>query len=220
MQHICNRPHAKKTGNYAKKKSIRAAEQDRPDVKAKRDVWHDDLKDVDPQRLVFLDESSINTSMTRRYGRSPRGQRVTAAVPHGAWKTLTLTAAIRIGGVSACAVFDSAMDRLCFESYIEQLLVPTLSDGDVIIMDNLSAHKSNAVIKAVEKVGARVLLLPPYSPDFNPIEKMFSKAKEGLRALSERTIPGLMNAIGTVLRTVTAKDICGWFQSCGYRYKQ
>lgn len=158
--------------------------------------------------------------MTRRYGRSPRGQRVTAATPHGAWKTLTLTAAIRAGGVSACAVFDSAMDRLCFESYIEQLLLPTLSKGDVVVMDNLPAHKSKAVVEAIEKVGARVLLLPPYSPDFNPIEKMFSKAKEGLRALSERTIPGLMNAIGTVLRTVTAKDICGWFRSCGYHYKQ
>ena len=157
--------------------------------------------------------------MTRRYGRSPRGQRVNASAPHGAWKTLTLTAAIRADGVSACAVFDSAMDRLCFESYVEQLLVPTLSKEDVVIMDNLPAHKSNAVVNAIEKVGARVLLLPPYSPDFNPIEKMFSKAKEGLRALSERTIPGLMNAIGTVLRTVTAKDICGWFRSCGYRYK-
>ena len=112
------------------------------------------------------------------------------------------------------------MDRLCFESYVEQLLVPTLSKEDVVIMDNLPAHKSNAVVNAIEKVGARVLLLPPYSPDLNPIEKMFSKAKEGLRAMSERTIPGLMNAIGSVLRTVTAKDICGWFQSCGYRYKQ
>lgn len=158
--------------------------------------------------------------MTRRYGRAPRGQRVHAAAPHGAWKTLTLTASIRIAGASACGVFDSAMDRLCFESYIEQLLVPTLSKGDVVIMDNLPAHNSKAVVNAIEAVGARVLMLPPYSPDFNPIEKMFSKVKEGLRAMSERTVLGLMNAIGTVLRTVTAKDACGWFRSCGYRYKQ
>lgn len=158
--------------------------------------------------------------MTRRYGRSPRGHRVHSSASHGAWKTLTLTAAIRAGGVSACAVFDAAMDRLCFESYVEQLLVPTLSKGDVVIMDNLPAHKSKAVIKAVEEIGAKVLMLPPYSPDFNPIEKMFSKAKEGLRAMSERTIPGLMSAIGTVLRTVSAKDIRGWFRSCGYHYKQ
>jgi hypothetical protein len=112
------------------------------------------------------------------------------------------------------------MDRLCFESYIEQLLLPTLSEGDVVIMDNLPAHKSKAVVEAIEEVGTRVLLLPPYSPDFNPIEKMFSKTKEGLRAMSERTIPGLMNALGIALRTVTAKDISGWFRSCGYHYKQ
>ena len=112
------------------------------------------------------------------------------------------------------------MDRLCFESYIEQLLLPTLSEGDVVVMDNLPAHKSKAVVEAIEEVGAKVLLLPPYSPDFNPIEKMFSKAKEGLRAMSELTIPGLMNAIGTVLRTVTSKDICGWFRICGYGYEQ
>ena len=136
------------------------------------------MKDVDPKRLVFLDESSVNTSMTRRYGRSPRGQRVNAAAPHGAWKTLTLTAAIRAGGVSACAVFDSAMDRLCFESYIEQLLLPTLSEGDVVVMDNLPAHKSKAVVEAIEEVGAKVLLLPPYSPDSIRSKRCFPRRKK------------------------------------------
>ncbi len=158
--------------------------------------------------------------MTRRYGRSPHGQRVHAAAPHVAWKTLTLTAAIRIGGVSACAVCDIAMDRLCFESYVEQLLVQTLSKGDVVIMCNLPAHYSKAVVIAIEDIGASVLMLPPDSPDFNPIEKMFSKAKEGLRAMSGRTVPGWMTAIGTVLRTVTTMDICVWFRSCGYHNKQ
>lgn len=112
------------------------------------------------------------------------------------------------------------MDRLCFESYIEQLFVPMLLKGDVVIMDNLSAHKSKAVKEAVEAIGARVLMLSLYSPDFNPIEEMFSKIKEGLRAIFERTIPGLMNTIGTVLRTFTPKDISGWFRSCGYPDKQ
>lgn len=131
-----------------------------------------------------------------------------------------LTTAIRVGCVSAWAVFDCAIDRFRFESYIDRSLVPTISKGDAVIMDNLPAHKSAAVVKAIEEAGTRGLMLPPFSPDFEPIEMIFSKPKMELRAMSKRAVPGLMSAIGTVLRTVKAKDNCGWFRKCGYDYKQ
>jgi len=170
--------------------------------------------------LVFLDESGATTAMTRRYGRAPRGQRVDGAVPHGHWKVLTLTAAVRLGGVGGCMVLDGATDAMVFETYAERVLGPTLRPGDVVVMDNLGSHKRPPPIAAIEAAGAEVRFLPPYSPDLNPIEKMFSKVKEALRAAAARTVDGLIDAIGTALRSVTDRDILGWFRSCGYRYTQ
>jgi hypothetical protein len=126
---------------------------------------------VDPSRLVLLDETGATTAMTRRYGRAPRGQRVDAAVPHGHWKVVTLTAAVRLGSVGACLAFEGATNATCFEAYIGECLVPTLKAGDIVIMDNLSCHKGAEVERLIRAAGAEVRYLPAYSPDLNPIEK-------------------------------------------------
>jgi transposase len=171
---------------------------------------------LDASRFVFLDETGSNTAMARRYGRAPRGQRVDGPVPHGHWKSVTLTAAIRLGGVGGCLAFDGATDAVTFESYVEQVLVPTLRHGDVVVMDNLGAHKGEEVERLIRGAGAEVRYLPAYSPDFNPIEKMFSKLKTYLRKAATRSVDRLIEAMGDGLRLVTHEDIAGWFRSCGY----
>ena len=213
-------PGTASAGDHAQKKSLRAAEQDRPELIAARDAWRAEFAAVDPSRLVFLDETGTTTAMTRRYGRAPRGERVAEGVPHGHWKVLTLTAAIRLGGVGGCLALDGATDGMVFETYAERLLAPGLRPGDIVIMDNLPAHKHGPAAAAIRSAGAEVRFLPPYSPDLNPIEKMFSKVKEALRAAAARTIDGLIDAIGEALSKVTDRDIHGWFRSCGYRYVQ
>ena len=154
--------------------------------------------------------------MARRYGRAPRGVRVDGAVPQGHWKAVTLTAAIRIDGVGGCLAFDGATNAATFESYVEAVLVPTLRPGDIVVMDNLPAHKGAEVERLIRGAGAGVRYLPAYSPDLNPIEKMFSKLKTFLRKAAARTVERLHGAIGDALRSMTHQDIAGWFRSCGY----
>lgn len=168
------------------------------------------------KNLVFLDESSAKTNMTRLYGRAEGGQRVLDHTPHGHWKSTTMLSAIRLGGVmrEATAVFDGAMNKPTFEAWVEYELVPSLKPGDVVVMDNLSSHKGKAVRQLIESVDARLVYLPPYSPDLNPIEQMWSKAKSYLRKVSARSLLALEYAIGEALDTVTAQDIYGWFQKC------
>ena len=168
---------------------------------------------------MFLDESGATTAMDRTYGRA-RGRRVNGPVPHGHWKVVTLTAAVRLGGVGACLAFDGATNTACFEAYVGTCLVPTLREGDIVIMDNLSCHKTAEVERLVRSAGTAVRYLPAYSPDLNPIEKMFSKVKERLRSAAARTVDALIGAIGDALRAVTPGDISGWFDHCGYRYVQ
>ena len=158
--------------------------------------------------------------MTRRYGRANRGTRVDAAVPHGHWKVLTLTAAVRLDGVGACLVFEGATNTTSFESYVGQCLVPTLRPGDIVVMDNLSCHKTAEVERLIGSAGAEVRYLPAYSPDLNPIEMLFSKFKEFLRAAEARTVETLIDAMGDALRSMTISDILGWFNHAGYRYSQ
>ena len=220
MQHSGGASDAQAVGPHSKKKSQRAAEQDRPELKAQREDWREEFAEIDPARLVFLDESGATTTMTRRHGRAPSGVRVDGAVPHGYWKIITITAAIRISGVGACLTFDGATNTACFETYVEKCLVPTLKPGDIVIMDNLSSHKTAEVARLIRSVGAEVRYLPPYSPDLNPIELMFSKLKTFLRKVAKRTVNGLIEAIGDGLRTVTPKDIHGWFHHDGYRLNQ
>ena len=167
-------------------------------MKRQRAEWRERAAAVDPTRLVFLDETGTTTAMDRTYGRAPSGVRVDGPVPHGHWKTLTLTAAVRLGGVpeAACLVFDGATDTACFEAYVERCLVPALRPGDIVVMDNLGCHKRAEVERLVRSAGAEVWYLPPYSPDMNPIERLFSKLKEALRAAAARTVEALIGAMG------------------------
>ena len=157
--------------------------------------------------------------MDRTHGRAPSGVRVDGPVPHGHWLVTTLTAAVRLGGIPepACLAFLGATDAMAFETYAERCLAPTLRPGDIVVMDNLASHKRPPPIAAIEAAGASVRFLPPYSPDLNPIEKMFSKLKAHLRKAKARTIDSVRDAIADGLRTVTASDIAGWFKSSGYR---
>ena len=143
-------------------------------MKAARADWRAEFAGVDPSRLVFLDESGASTAMARRYGRAPRGARVDAAVPHGHWKVVTLTAAVRLGGVGACLAFDGATDAASFETYVRECLVPSLRPGDIVVMDNLSCHKGPEVERLIRSAEAVVRYLSSYSPDLNPIEPLFS----------------------------------------------
>lgn len=185
---------------------------------AERAAWRREFAAVDPARLVFLDESGASTAMDRNYGRSASGKRVDGPVPHGHWKVVTLTAAVRLGGIPevACLAFDGATNATAFEVYAERCLAPALQPGDIVVMDNLSSHKRPPPIAAIEAAGATVRFLPAYSPDLNPIEKMFSKLKAFLRKEKARSIDALYDALGHGLRTVTNSDIAGWFRSCGY----
>lgn len=200
----------------SQKKSLRAAEQDRPEVKAQRQAWQEMVAGLDPHRLVFLDESGAKTNMTRLYGRSFDGQRVVDATPHGHWCTTTMLSAIRVDGSTAPMVIEGPTDTEVFEAYVGQVLTHSLRPGDIVVMDNLAPHKKPSVIAAIEAAGAEVWFLPPYSPDFNPIEKMWSKIKAFLRKAKARTWEALLAAIKEALQEVSASDARNWFQSCGY----
>jgi transposase len=154
--------------------------------------------------------------MARLRGRCEKGQRLRLHQPHGHWKTTTMISAIRIDGVTAPFVVEGAVDSEVFRVYVKRVLVPTLKDGDVVVMDNLQPHKASGVREAIESAGASLLYLPPYSPDFNPIEPMWSKAKQGLRSIAARTVEALFEAVGTVLNNVTPTDCIGFFRGCGY----
>ena len=155
--------------------------------------------------------------MTRIYGRAPPGERVVDAVPQEHWKIKTLAGAVRLGeGVTAALAFDGATDGPAFLSFAQCSLAPTLRPGDVVILDNLQPHKAAGVREAIESAGARVLFLPPYSPDLSPIEPMWSKVKQHLRSAKARTDDGLIDAMGDALRSVTPEDVCGYFEHCGY----
>ena len=158
----------------------------------------------------------MKTNLTRAYGRGPTSERVVEYVPHGHWLTTTFVAALRTTGLAAPMVVDGAINGELFVAYVEQILAPTLRPGDVVVMDNLSSHKVAGVGKAIRKAGADVLYLPPYSPDLNPIEKMWSKVKALLRSAAARTKDALDAAIAAALAAVTADDCRGWFASCGY----
>ena len=173
---------------------------------------------MDLGRLVFVDESGAKTNMTRRYGRAIAGQRAVDDTPSGHWCTTTMLSSVRLDGSTACMVVDGATTKDIFEAYVEQILLPTIKAGDIVVLDNLSAHKSQRVRELMESVGAELWYLPAYSPDLNPIEKMWSKVKSILRTLKARTKETLIHAIATALEMVTANDAKGWFESCGYGY--
>lgn len=165
---------------------------------------------------MFIDETGLSTKMARLRGRAPRGERCRAGVPHGHWKTTTFTGALRLTGMTAPFVYDGAMNGNVFLAYVEQVLAPTLRPGNVVIMDNLPAHKAAGVRDAIEAAGASLLYLPPYSPDFNPIENAFAKLKALLRAKAARTITALWDTAGSVLDLFTPAECQNYFKAAGY----
>lgn len=169
-------------------------------------------------KLVFIDESGAKTNMTRLYGRAKQGQRAFDNAPSGHWNTTTMISSMRLDGSTACMVVDGATNKDIFQAYVEHILLSTLKTGDIVVMDNLSAHKNQKVRDLIESVGAQLWFLPPYSPDLNPIEKMWSKIKSILRTIKARTEESLINAVAKALDKVTANDVKGWFQSCGYMF--
>jgi transposase len=201
----------RKLGLPRKKKVPRAAEQDRPDVQERRREFCEELAGLDPRRLVFVDECGANTAMTRTHGRAPVGQRVYTNAP-GRWESITLTCGLRLSGVTAALAFPGATNTGVFETYVEEVLVPELKAGDVVIWDNLKPHESEEAIEAVEAAGARVVPLPPWSPDLTPIEEMVSKVKGSLRSAAARTKETAYAAFGSALHDVTLNNIAGWFQ--------
>ncbi|AMB43373.1 transposase [Methylobacterium sp. AMS5] len=185
-------------------------------MRAEREDWFEAQDELDPDKLVFFDETATTTSMVRRYGWAPRGERCRVAVPHGHWKTTTVTAALRTNGVAATALFDGATNGKRFRAYVTDTLVPVLKRGDTVIMDNLGAHKVAGVREAIQAVGAKLLYLPPYSPDFNPIEQVFAKLKADLRKAAARTFPDLKAAIRSAFDSLTPKACRNCLTAAGY----
>ncbi len=171
---------------------------------------------LDPGRLVFLDETGAKTNMARTHGYAPRGERLVGSAPYARWRTTTFVGALRAGGFIAPLAVDGALNGELFRAYVEQQLAPALRPGDVLVLDNLSCHLAAGVREAVERAGARLLYLPAYSPDLNPIELAFSKLKRLLRQAAERTVEGLWSALGRLLDRFSAEECRGYFRHCGY----
>lgn len=201
---------------HIQKKSAHAAEQQRPDVLKRRLEWFEGQPDLDPTKLVFIDETGASTNLARKAGRCQRGRRLRAAVPHGHYKTVTLVAGLSLCGLVASKVFDRPINAALFEERVEACLVPTLSKGDIVVMDNLPAHKGPRVELLIKTAGAELRYLPPYSPDMNPIEKAFSKLKADLRKLAERTVGGLIRALETCAGIFKPVECANYFAACGY----
>lgn len=207
---------AGRDGIATQKKSLHAAEQDTPATRLQRRLWWQETSQIDPAKLIFLDESGVTTQMTRRYARSRRGQRVGEATPCRHWRTLTVLGAVRASGWVGAMTIEAATDGDIFLAYLEQVLGPQLQPGDVVVMDNLAAHKVAGVCRLIESRGAQLLYLPPYSPDFNPIEKCWSKVKQLLRGAKARSLPVLEVAVADALAAVTPHNIQACFHHCGY----
>lgn len=175
------------------------------------------MADIDPARLVFVDESGANITLTPRYGRAPRGHPCVAAIPRTWGHNTTLLAAMTLGGVQTAVVIEGAVDRAVFDQFVAQFLVPRLTPGQVVVWDNLSVHQSARARELIAAAGCQVVFLPAYSPDCNPIELAFAKLKGLVRRANPRTVAGLWAAIGTGLDRITAQDAHGWFRHCGYQ---
>ena len=204
--------------SHAKKKTLIAAEQDRQDVVEARRQWAVTQLAIDPDRVVFIDETWAKTNMTRTYGRSHRGARLRAKTPYARWETTTFLGAMRSTGFVAPLCVEGAINGQLFAAWVEQHLVKTLREGDVVVMDNLSSHKTRGVAAAIEAAGAEVRYLPPYSPDLNPIELAFSKFKKLLRDGARRTTEKLWELCGQALDLFTESECRNYLRHCGYRY--
>jgi transposase len=195
---------------------VYASEQDREDVAAARAQWRAGQRQLDPKRLIFLDETGTSTNMARLRGRGPRGERVFGKVPNGHWKITTFVACLRHNAITAPFVIDQPMNGAIFRVYLERCVVPTLKPGDILIMDNLPAHKNEDVRDIIQAADANLRYLPAYSPDLNPIEQAFAKIKSHLRKAEERSIPALWDRIGAILDGFSAAECQNFFSHDGY----
>jgi transposase len=203
-------------GVTTKKKSLHASERETPRVQQTRARYQQQLTALDLQRLKFVDESGVNLAMTRRYGRAPSGERVLGHVPQNYGQNVTMLGALGVHGLHAVMTVEGATDSEVFRVYIKQVLAPTLTPGDIVVMDHLGAHKAVGIQQAIARRGARLRYLPPYSPDLSPIELCWSKVKTALRQAKARTRAALDMAIAGALGTITSSDAQGWFHHCGY----
>jgi len=185
-------------------------------VRAARRSYRDEAEDFDLRRLKFVDESGVNVAMTRLYGRAPRGERVVGSAPQNYGENVTMLGALSATGLSALMTVDGATDGEVFAAFVREVLAPTLEPGDIVVLDNLGAHRCAAAREAVEARGARLVFLPPYSPDLNPIERCWSKIKASLRGAKARTREALEAAIRRAIAAVTESDARAWFKHCGY----
>jgi transposase len=197
---------------------LHADEQEQADVQAARRAWSEAQPGMDIEKLVFIDETWISTSMTRHYGRAPRGQRCIASAPHGHWETTTIVASLRHQQLTAPLVADGPMDGELFLAHVRQFLCPTLRPGDIVVLDNLSSHKVAGVKQAIAAADATLIYLPPYSPDLNPLEKLFAKLKALLRKAAKRSVDALWNEIGELLNTLSSTECANYFTPSGYVY--
>ena len=197
-------------------KTLHAAEQDRPDVAQAREAWKANQANLNPDKLVFIDETGASTKMVRLRGRCRRGERLLAKAPFGHWKTTTFTAGLRRNGPVAPFVLDGPMNGEAFRVYVEKVLVPILQPEEIVVMDNLPAHKVEGVRKLIAEAGAELRLLPAYSPDLNPIEVVFAQLKSHLRKAAERTVPALWDRIGQCLDEITPQTCANYFAEAGY----
>ena len=195
---------------------MHATERDKPEVLEKRKDFRKKISQIDPRRLKIIDESGVNTSMTRLYGRAPKGERVLGSVPHDHGPNVTIIGSISLEGVEAAMSFEGAVNGDIFRVFVEQVLAPTLREGDVVVMDNLPSHKVKGIEEAIQSRGAILMYLPPYSPDLSPIEECWSKVKAWLRKMEARTADALHEAIEHAFEQVTRSDLAGWFRHCGY----
>lgn len=207
---------AEANGFAFKKKSLHAAEQDSERIRAQRKLWQQDVKQIDPARLVFLDESGVTTEMTKRYGRALGGARLNEGVPAGHWRTLTVLGAVGVSGWVAIMTIEAPTDGDVFLAYLDHVLCPQLQPDQIVVMDNLAAHKVDGVAERIRQTGASLLYLPPYSPDFNPIEKCWAQVKQRLRVLKARSLPALQEALADALGTLSPDHTAAYFHHCGY----
>jgi transposase len=201
----------------ASKKSVVAGERDRPDVARRRSQWTKYQDRVDARRLVFIDETWTRTDMAPLRGWAPRGSRLVAKVPHGRWKTMTFLAALRHDRIDAPWFIEGPIDGESFRLYVKEVLLPTLRPGDIVILDNLGSHKSKAVRQLIRSVGARILFLPKYSPDLNPIEQVFAKLKHLLRKAAARTADAVCAAIADALDAFKPQECANYLKNSGYQ---
>jgi transposase len=202
--------------DHAKKKSLISAEQQEPRVQKEREEWKRKTADVDPRCLKFLDQTNAKTTMTRLYGRAPRGQRVREFVPDGRWNSLTLMGTLGFAGDTTAFTYAGGTDVMAMVTFVEEILAPEMRRGHILVLDRLASHLEPTVVTTIKKTGAQVWHLPPYSHDFNPIEQMWSKLKAYLRKVRPRDNDSLNSAIAAALNTVTATDAMNWFAHCGY----